>query len=186
MMKSKVLVVALAALSVIGPAWAAQPVRNVVTSVHAQDLVALQGKKLVPFKSEPFYEAPYTLLYFGAGWCPDCRQFSPALVAAYNDQPAGAKRFEVLLVSRDNNAAGMLDFMSSEKMPWPAIAFDKLAAAQDLERFYPGHGTPCLTVIDPQGSIVLQSKDDQDAKEILRQLQKLVGNPSATQAPGKT
>lgn len=147
---------------------------NSVLASHAGQLVALQGEQLVPFKPESFLKAPYTVLYFGASWCPDCRRFSPSLVSAYDRQKPGARRFEVLLLSRDKSAEDMLKFMKTEKMNWPALGFEKLANAGDLQRFYSGHGIPCLTVIDQAGNIVLQSKDDQDANEVLHQLENLV------------
>ena len=154
--------------------FAAQLPANAVLGPHASELVALKGDALVPFDSNGFLQAPYVILYFGAGWCPDCRHFSPKLVEAYKTQPAGAHRFEVLLLSRDKTSEGMLQFMRSEKMPWPALAFDKVSKAEDLQRFYSGHGIPCLTVIDSSGAIVLQSKDDQDAKEVLESLEQKI------------
>jgi nucleoredoxin len=155
--------------------WAvAQPTHYSVVAGHARDLVVLDGQQLVSFHSDRFLQAPFLVVYFGAGWCPDCRRFSPALVDAYNRQPSGARRFEVLLVSRDKTAQGMLNFMTAEKMTWPALAFDKIATADDLERLYSGHGIPCLTVLDSDGKIVLQSKNDQDANEVLEQLQELI------------
>ena len=164
----------------------ANPLSNAVLTPHAQDLVILKGQALVPFTSQRFLQAPYTVLYFGASWCPDCRRFSPSLVAAYDAQRHGNKQFEVLLLSKDNDAAGMLKFMQTEKMNWPALAFDKLAQAKDLARFYAGHGIPCLTVIDRHGKIVLQSKSDQDAQEVLQALETLLKNrkdAGATRAP---
>jgi thiol-disulfide isomerase/thioredoxin len=153
----------------------AEPPQNPIGANHSKDLVVLVNDKLVPCQAHMYDRAAYIVLYFGAGWCPDCRKFSPALVAAYDHQPAAAKRFEVLLVSQDKTAGGMLNFMSTEKMHWPALAFDKIASAEDLNRFFSGHGIPCLTVIDRTGRIVLQSKDDQDGNEILGQLRELVG-----------
>src|ERR1041385_1094339 len=94
----------------------AEKTANVVVAPHAKELVALQGEKLVSFKSDNFLQAPFTILYFGAGWCPDCRRFSPSLVAAYDHQPRNAKRFEVLLLSRDKTAEEMQRFMTVEKM----------------------------------------------------------------------
>jgi thiol-disulfide isomerase/thioredoxin len=137
----------------------AQPTPNVVLAQHAKELIILKGQTLAAFNADRFLQAPYTVLYFGAGWCPDCRRFSPSLAAAYDHQASGVKRFEVLLLSQDKNAEGMFKFMSSEKMKWPALEFGKLDQAKDLTRFYTGHGIPCLTVIDRQGNIVLQSKD---------------------------
>lgn len=154
----------------------AQSVTNNPISPHAQNLVVLQGEKLVPLKPDEFLRAPYTILYFAAGWCPDCRRFSPALVDAYDRQDKGEKRFEVLLLTRDKTEGDMLRYMQREKMKWPALAFDKAGAASDLEKYYSGHGIPCLTVIDRDGNVVLQSRSDQDANEVLRELQALLKN----------
>jgi|HubBroStandDraft_1064217.scaffolds.fasta_scaffold168096_2 thiol-disulfide isomerase/thioredoxin len=147
---------------------------NPVLAPHAQDLVSLQGEQLTPFKSDDFLKARYTILYFSAGWCIDCRKFSPSLVSAYDAQQKGADRFEVLLLTRDKSEKDMLQYMRHTKMKWPALAFDKVAGADDLKKFYSGYGIPCLTVIDQKGAVVLQSKSDQDAKTVLKQLQDLL------------
>ncbi|SPE56729.1 exported hypothetical protein [Verrucomicrobia bacterium] len=156
--------------------WAAQstPTNNVVLAAHSQDLVVVQDGQFVSFKSKTYFSAPYTVLYFGAGWCPDCRRFSPALVEAYDRQPPAHRRFEVLLLTMDQSAGDLRKFMQNEKMKWPAVEFEKVAQAADLKKYYSGHGIPCLTVIGPDGSVVLQSKDDQDAKEILKELENFV------------
>jgi nucleoredoxin len=96
----------------------------------------------VPLKPGKFLSAPYTVLYFGAGWCPDCRRFSPALVAAYDRQTQEERRFEVLLLTMDKTPDAMLKFMRSEKMRWPALAFDKIAGAEALKKYYSGQGIP--------------------------------------------
>jgi thiol-disulfide isomerase/thioredoxin len=142
---------------------------NAVISPHAGDLVVLQNDKLVSFDAGTFLKAPATILYFGAGWCPDCRKFSPRLVSAYEAQ-AGEKKFEVLFIPKDKTEAGMLQFMKAEKMPWPALAFSKTAGAADLNKFYSGKGIPCLTIIDRAGNILKQSNSDQDAAEVLNSL----------------
>jgi thiol-disulfide isomerase/thioredoxin len=145
---------------------------------YVRDLLVLQGDALVPLKSDECLKVPYTLLYFGAGWCPDCRRFSPELVAAYDGQPVGLKRFGVVLLTMDKTEEGMLQFMRTERMKWPALAFAKAGSALDLRRYYSDRGIPCLAVIDPAGTIVLQSKTDRDATAVLRQLQeKLKGGP---------
>lgn len=163
-------------LALASVAGSAADNRNAALAPHAQDLVVLQHGQLVPFAADKFLSAPYTVLYFGAGWCPDCRRFSPALVKAYDHQPQGKKRFEVLLLTKDHNTEGMRKFMRTEKMTWPAIAFEKVAGADDLQKFYSGHGIPCLSIIDQQGRLLLQSKSDQDAKVILKQLDELLKN----------
>lgn len=150
--------------------------RNELRPFRSEDLVVLQGEKLVSFKSATLQSARYTVLYFSAGWCPDCRHFSPALVKAYNLQPAAGPRYEVVLVSKDRSAGEMLNYMKSEHMPWPALAFEKVSEAKELANFRSGQAIPWLTVLDSKGTIVLQSKSDQDANEILEQLTELVSN----------
>jgi len=162
------------------PSKAAQN-KDSVLAPHAQDLVVLQGEKFVPFEAKESPRARYTILYFGAGWCPDCRRFSPSLVDAYKQQPEGKKLFEVVLFSMDKNVEGMLKFMKTEGMTWPAVAFDRIGAAEDLKKFYSGHGIPCLSVIDRAGKLVLQSKSDQDAQEVLKALLELPQEPRATE-----
>jgi thiol-disulfide isomerase/thioredoxin len=147
---------------------------NPMLTPHAGNLVSLQGDQVAPFKSDDFLKARYTILYFSAGWCIDCRKFSPALVSAYDAQQKGADRFEVLLLTRDKTEKDMFQYMRHTKMKWPALAFDKVAGADDLKKFYSGYGIPCLTVIDQKGAVVLQSKSDQDAKTVLKQLQDLL------------
>jgi nucleoredoxin len=172
----------IASLLILSPVLA-QPAetQNAAIAPHAKDLLILQGENLVPFESAEFLKAPYTVLYFSAGWCPDCRRFSPSLVETYNQQPRNGKRFEVLLFSMDKTAGGMLKFMTTEKMTWPAIAFDKTETAEDLKKYYSSHGIPCLSVIDSKGKLVLQSKSDQDAHDVLKELQDLIKNPGSKQ-----
>ena len=147
---------------------------NPVLAPHARDFVSVQGDQIAPFKSDEFLKARYTILYFSAGWCIDCRRFSPSLVSAYDAQQKGASRFEVLLITKDKTEKDMLQYMRHTKMKWPALAFDKVAEAEDLKKFYSGDGIPCLTVIDQKGAVVLQSKSDQDATQVLKQLQDLL------------
>lgn len=141
---------------------------------HLKDLVVLQEDQFVPVKSSQLHKAQYLVLYFGAGWCPDCRRFSPALVAAYDHQDPQNGQFEVLFITRDKSEQDMLKFMRLEKMKWPALAFDKVAAASDLTHYYSGHGIPCLSVLDQKGTVVLQSKSDQDGGEVLEQLKRML------------
>jgi thiol-disulfide isomerase/thioredoxin len=149
---------------------------NPVLAPHAADLVALHGDQLVPFNSAKFVNAPYTVLYYSAGWCPDCRRFSPSLVDAYAHQTNGTPRFEVLLISQDKNAEGMLKYMQTERMQWPALAYEKVKRAEDLKKLYSGHGIPCLTVINAKGDVVLQSKSDQDANDVLKEMQEMLSS----------
>ena len=180
-MQKALLVFGIAAIVLKASSAKAAENRDSVFAPHIGDLVVLHAEKLVPFEAKEFPKAPYSVLYFGAGWCPDCRRFSPSLVDAYRQQPGGKKLFEVVLFSMDKNAEGMLRFMKTEAMTWPALAFDRIGAAEDLKKLYSGHGIPCLSVIDRKGKLVLQSKSDQDAQEVLKALLELPREPRATE-----
>jgi hypothetical protein len=95
-------------------------------------------------------------------------------VSVYDHQNAPDKEFEVVFVTRDKSEPDMLKFMRSEQMKFPALSFDKVTSAPELTQYYSGHGIPCLSVLDRKGTLVLQSKSDQDALEVLDQLQRLI------------
>ena len=152
--------------------------QNAVLAPHASDFVVLQGDKLVPFKeSLPFLKAEYTILYFGAGWCSDCRKFSPGFVAAYSQSPE-QRPFEVLYIPQDRSEAEMRQFMIKEKMKWPALAYDKVGGAKDLAKYHPKKSIPWLAVIDRAGNVLLHSESDKDAAEVLQRLQEKLKSKS--------
>lgn len=153
------------------PALEAADHSPTVLAPHARDLVVLHDQKLVPFDARNFLQARYTILYFGAGWCPDCRKFSPALVAAYDQQPPTQRRFEVLFISQDHSQSEMQNFMAQEKMRWPALDYKQVSRAKDLAKYHANESVPWLAVIDQSGTVVLHSESDQDALEVLKQLQ---------------
>lgn len=163
-------------LLTLPPAALADDSSNAILAPHSKDLVALKGGKVAPFHADDFLKARYTVLYFGAGWCSDCREFCPSLVKAYNAQPKGATRFEVLLLTQDKTQKDMEKYMAEEKMKWPALAFDKMATATDLQKYYSNKGIPCLTIIDQKGTVILQSTSDKDGKAVLKELQALLGS----------
>ncbi len=153
-------------------AWfcaAAQPMP--VLAPYAGNLVRVKDGKLAPANAAPVLQARYVVLYFGAGWCPDCRKFSPRLVAAYDHQPAVRRDFEVVFISQDHSEAEMRQFMVKEKMNWPALACDKVNNAQELTKYHPNKSIPWLAVINRSGKVVLESTSDEDAAEVLRRLE---------------
>jgi nucleoredoxin len=95
-------------------------------------------------------------LYFSARWCPECRQFTPKLVAYYNKVAAAHPEFEVLFVSNDKSPSAMETYMRDEKMPWPALSYDKIAGNQGLLK-YAGAGIPCLVVVDDTGKVIFDT-----------------------------
>lgn len=63
-------------------------------------------------------------LYFSAGWCPPCRDFTPILCDFYtelveeNDPPA---QFEIVFISSDKTAEDMVEYMHDLHGDWLAL-----------------------------------------------------------------
>ncbi len=98
-------------------------------------------------------------LYFSALWCGPCRRFTPQLVEYYNRVAPQHPDFEVIFVSGDRSAGAMEKYMREMKMPWPAVAFPKVAEKTGLLR-YAGEGIPCLVVVDANGRVLSDSYQD--------------------------
>lgn len=115
----------------------------------------------------------FVLLYFSAGWCPPCHQFTPKLVDFYNAHGGGAA-FEVVFVSSDADAEKMQAYIDEYKMPWLAVKHDQVKASGLQER-YAGNGIPDLEVLGTDGTVVSSSFNGQQYRgpyEVLKDLEK--------------
>lgn len=113
------------------------------------------------------------LLYFSAGWCPPCHQFTPKLVEFYNAH-GGGKDFEVIFVSSDPDTAKMQAYIDEYKMPWLAVKHDQVKASGLQER-YAGNGIPDLEMLDGTGQVLSSSfagKNYRGPYEVLKDLEK--------------
>lgn len=113
------------------------------------------------------------LLYFSAGWCPPCHQFTPKLVEFYNAH-GGGKEFEVIFVSSDPDAKKMQAYVDEYKMPWLAVKHDQVKASGLQER-YAGNGIPDLEMLDGNGQVLSSSfagKNYRGPYEVLKDLEK--------------
>ncbi len=83
--------------------------------------MALRGKSVLPYAAPDLPRAKYIALYFSAGWCGPCHQFTPDLVKFYNEMKPKYPDFEVLFMSLDTGATAMEKYMNEMSMPWPAV-----------------------------------------------------------------
>ena len=121
-------------------------------------------------------------LYFSAAWCPECRKFTPKLVAYYNKVAAAHPEFEVLFISNDKSPSAMEAYMRDSQMPWPALSYDKIAGNEGVRK-YAGAGIPCLVVVDDTGKVISDSfagKNYRGPEAVLADLDQLfAGNGGA-------
>lgn len=63
-------------------------------------------------------------LYFSAGWCPPCQQFTSLLGRLYEELKNRSANFEVVFLSFDKNADDMEIYFRSKHKDWYALPFD--------------------------------------------------------------
>jgi len=116
----------------------------------------------------------YTALYFSAHWCPPCRMFTPKLVEWYNEFKAKQPDFELVFVSSDRDQAAMEEYMKGDKMPWPAVVYDK--AQSEMFRKFSSQGIPYLVLIDNEGKALTAQPGNewQSPQEVLTKIEKIV------------
>ncbi|KAG8466242.1 hypothetical protein KFE25_001998 [Diacronema lutheri] len=125
------------------------------------------------------------LLYFTAGWCPPCREFTPRLAAAAEALGEGC---EVVQVSWDHDELAMQKYARALGMRWLAISHEQRALARELSSRYDVEQIPALVVIavSPDGAStrVLSSDGRMDVLRFLAQPQRGGdGDGSSSQPP---
>lgn len=63
-------------------------------------------------------------IYFSAGWCPPCQQFTPLLCTLYDELIARKSNFEVVFLSFDKNETDMETYFRQNHRNWYALPFD--------------------------------------------------------------
>ncbi|KAK7386876.1 hypothetical protein VNO78_27222 [Psophocarpus tetragonolobus] len=100
-------------------------------------------------------------LYFSASWCGPCRNFTPTLVAVYNElAPKGD--FEVVFITADQDDESFKGYFS--KMPWLAIPFSDSETRSRLDEDFQVRGIPHLVLLDEYGKVVTE-----DGVDIIRE-----------------
>lgn len=135
-------------------------------------LVRLEKDELVPIKDH----APRELyaLYYSAGWCGPCRNFTPDLVRFYRRlKDEELAKVDVIFVTSDRSSASMVEYMEDAKMEWPAIPYNLLQKRQIVHN-YEVDGIPCLILVDADGKVVSHSYEDGEyrgPREVLKDLE---------------
>lgn len=164
-----------------GTARAGEPAQgapgNAIAREIAGDLVILDGRRLKRIDGSELESKQYLAVYFSAAWCGPCRNFTPKLVEWYNQRQGDRDKFEVILMSRDHGPKEMENYIREDKMPWPAIAYNKRDRSPLAK--YAGRGIPCLVVIDGEGNVLSHSYEGKTfvgPSKVLKDLEKLLGD----------
>ncbi len=129
---------------------------SVFDKVLENNLMKIEGRSLK--KADVKMPSKYFVFYYSASWCGYCHQYTPSLVKFYNKVKPGNDKFEVFLVTCDQEEKAMEGYIKEMKMPWPVI---KLAKAQKFQKDF-NHdvkGIPSVVVCDPQGKIIAKTTD---------------------------
>jgi nucleoredoxin len=129
---------------------------NPIAPTLKGDLVALDGKRVKKFDDAALANVKYFGVYFSASWCGPCRQFTPDLIRWYNETKPKHPEFELIFVSSDQDENSMEAYMAGDKMPWPALKYNKVRTNKSLKS-HAGNGIPCLVLLDANGTVLSHS-----------------------------
>lgn len=135
------------------PVWTAS---STFERAFADKLVAVEQGALRRFGPARLAGVKFYGIYFSASWCGPCREFTPSLVDAYGKIRSLYPEFEVVLVNSDRSANEMAAYMRDDRMPWPALDWDKIRSAREITRLA-GSGIPCLVLVDGNGKVLSDS-----------------------------
>jgi nucleoredoxin len=125
------------------------------------DLVRLEKRELVSVDPSYLTGKKFIVLYHSAAWCGPCRRFTPDLVKFYRRKKSDQDKFEILFVSGDRSEEAMLEYMIDDKMPWPAVAYNRLQTRHPAHDYRVG-GIPALVILDETGTPLPELNLDQD------------------------
>ncbi|XP_067424741.1 nucleoredoxin-like protein 2 [Emydura macquarii macquarii] len=95
-------------------------------------------------------------LYFSAGWCSPCRDFTPLLCDFYTELLEGAPApapFEIVFVSSDRSPEEMAEYMRDMHGDWLALPFHD-PYKHDLKKKYNITAIPKLVIVKQTGEVI--------------------------------
>lgn len=136
-----------------------------------------------PYHDEHLQDKKFFALYFGAGWCPPCRTFSPDLVKFATDALPRHPELAIVLLSNEHQPQDTLAYMKDEKMPFPAVQPAQLDQCSLLTAYASTTKLiPHFVVVDRFGKVLVDNTDGQgnltDTSDAIATLQKLLSAPA--------
>uniref|UniRef100_A0AC34GE46 Thioredoxin domain-containing protein n=1 Tax=Panagrolaimus sp. ES5 TaxID=591445 RepID=A0AC34GE46_9BILA len=94
-------------------------------------------------------------LYFSAGWCPPCRQFTRKLKRFYEALKKSGKSFEVVFVSKDKESEDLKEYFNDHQGKWYYLAFGNPLIKEWCKKFEV-KTIPALKIVKDDGTVVVQ------------------------------
>ncbi|XP_073509265.1 nucleoredoxin-like protein 2 [Phyllobates terribilis] len=116
-------------------------------------LVNKDGEKVDP---EEALQNKIVGLYFSAGWCSPCRDFTPVLCDFYTElveeanQPA---QFEIVFISSDKSAEDMVEYLNQMHGDWLALPWHN-PYKHELKTKYKITAIPKLVIVKQNGEVI--------------------------------
>jgi hypothetical protein len=120
------------------------------------ELVYWHEGALNPFDDEVLESKKLYLFFFSAFGSAQGRKFTLQLIDYYNRVAPTHPEFEVIFFSTDRSQFAMETYINQANMPWPAVAYDKLASKGEIIRNLV-RSVPCLVLINATGDVLSRS-----------------------------
>jgi nucleoredoxin len=139
-----------------------------------------------PYQDDHLEDKKFYALYYGAGWCPPCRVFSPDLVKFADEALPKHPELAIVLLSNDHQPSEMFAYMKDEKMPFPAVLPAELDKSSLLSSYAADTKLiPHIVIVDRFGKMIVDNADAQgnltDATDTIAALDKLLNAQPAQQ-----
>ncbi|XP_075899814.1 nucleoredoxin-like protein 2 [Nelusetta ayraudi] len=95
-------------------------------------------------------------IYFSAGWCPPCRDFTPILCDFYTElveESEPAAQFEIVFVSSDKTSDDMVEYYHDMHGDWLALPWTD-EYKQELKQRYQITAVPKLVIVKENGDVI--------------------------------
>jgi hypothetical protein len=133
------------------------PPANVVYRLLKGDLVSCHQGIIGPFDDEAIEHKKLYLFLFSSNGSKPGRKLTTQLVEYYNRVAPQHPEFEVIFFSADRSQFGMETCMTQSSMPWPGVAYEKLASKAGLIQKDLVQDIPCLVLADASGRVLSHS-----------------------------
>nr|XP_055063701.1 nucleoredoxin-like protein 2 [Misgurnus anguillicaudatus] len=95
-------------------------------------------------------------LYFSAGWCPPCRDFTPLLCDFYTElveEREPPAQFEIVFISSDKSTEDMLEYYIDMHGDWLALPWSD-PYKHELKKRYNITALPKLVIVKENGQVI--------------------------------